>query len=104
MADLGGARGAVAPPPFLPSQKMQKNECIDIKTQQNSKILAFSTIFCTLQNTTAYTLPWVAPTTPLTLYMHQLNQPLLKSLSILLKNVLIFHHMAFMYYTKLNTL
>ena len=80
---------------------MQKNECIDIKTQQNSKILAFSTIFCTLQNTTAYALPWVAPTTPLTLYMHQLNQPFLKSL---LKNVLIFHHMAFMYDTKLNTL
>ena len=28
----GGARGAVAPP-FLKSQEVQKNECIDIRTQ-----------------------------------------------------------------------
>ena len=36
--------------------------------------------------------------------MHQLNQPLLKTLSILLKNVLIFHYMGVVYYTKLYTL
>ena len=29
----GVAWGAVAPPPFLPSQEIQNNECIDIKTQ-----------------------------------------------------------------------
>ena len=73
-------------------------------TIKNSKILAFSAIFCSLQNTTAYTLPWVVPTAPPTLYMHQLNQPVLKALSILLKNILIFHYMGFMYYIKLNTL
>ena len=28
----GGAKGAVAPP-FLKSQEVQKNECIDIRTQ-----------------------------------------------------------------------
>ena len=34
VADLGGgARGAIAPPPFLKSQEVQKNECIDIRTQ-----------------------------------------------------------------------
>ena len=33
VADLGGgARGAIAPP-FLKSQEVQKNECIDIRTQ-----------------------------------------------------------------------
>ena len=32
VADLGGVRGAVAPP-FLKSQEVQKNECIDIRTQ-----------------------------------------------------------------------
>ena len=45
VADLGGgARGAIAPP-FLKSQEVQKNECIDIRTQQINKILAFSVIF-----------------------------------------------------------
>ena len=28
----GGARGAVAPPPYLPSQEIQKDGCVVIKT------------------------------------------------------------------------
>ena len=32
VADLGGAKGTIAPP-FLKSQEVQKNECIDIRTQ-----------------------------------------------------------------------
>ena len=33
VADLGGLRGGYSPPPFLKSQEVQKNECIDIKTK-----------------------------------------------------------------------
>ena len=32
VADLGGARGAVAPHPHLPSQEIQKDGCVVIKT------------------------------------------------------------------------
>jgi len=64
-------RGAVAL--FLPSQEIQKNECIDKITikQQNSCILAVP--FLLFKNATANTLQWVTPITPSTSYIHQLN-------------------------------
>ena len=36
VADLGGARGAVAPPPHLVSQDIQRDGCVVIKTHKNT--------------------------------------------------------------------
>ena len=59
MADLGGARGAVAPP-HLVSQDIQRDGCVVIKTHKNTLILANNILQCIA----IYTFQRVAPTTP----------------------------------------
>ena len=76
----GGHKGLCPPP--LSYHHRKQNACIEILTLKFS----FSAIFKMQQ-------PTLSTTTPPTLYIHQLNVPLLKILSILLDVTL--HYMGF---------